>query len=1083
MKKLLPLFFLCTIVVVAQKGGSKTTFPDNATIHMWQQFDVNRINATISSAGPYADYLKTYSSGLEWPKGSGKTAIFTAGMWIIGKHRPTGGLRTAVMDYTTEYQSGPINSTFNTLTNDSSVAADPNDLKFRVYKINKGDNASNNQDYAQWPADLGAPYHDNNKNGVWDPETDRPRLIGDQTLWTVYNDLNTPARRSSGMTNPLGIEVHASYFGYDSFELLRNIMFIRWRIINKNDAAYDSVYIGMWDDIDLGDANDDLVGSDPFFDLIYTYNGDNDDYGITGYGMQPPACGFMFLQGPMVPGGPDDSARFENRFIHGFRNLRSTASIAIMKSYQPYQDPPLGNVLFSLHAHNFMRGVDAKGSPIINPHTQDTTTFMFSGDPVTGTGWLQTDLLPPRDNRSIISSGPFTLAEGDTQEIIGAFVIAQGIDRLHSITELRRTAEAARMAYRNGFQPAPTGSVTRIAETDSTVTVKFTASVGNIPAAYSRISVYSPDTLGFFTKLFMFDDGSGDDAAANDGIFTKIFTVQRSPHPHTIDLTIFEVTKSNRWNQISRFNTTSIRAVDPVIHSDNLNNDGAVNAGETVRFGLSIKNTTHFTHYAVTLSAEVNSASRTLRFAQIEPSGTVTSTYVNDDPASFLSFTVPLNYKQNTYTVHLAIADSFGNQWRDSVVFPVTKIQPNVPIVQQTSGKSNARFEIVVTNPSAVKNHLYEIYGIDVIGHPSLTTYGIKDSATGMVLAEQVPAVLSQNDSPSLPEYDGFKVLITSIETRVTVSEEFSGPYAKWFSPAIIFDTNGTYSTVHYSDVPDIRVRFSVPLGYTDVNTNGKFDPGEPYVTDSTNAAGSQRAHFYRQESGLPATMHYIGYIPVPFTVHDVSGETERQLTVVVNDRDKNSQWDAVPQNSTARNTIYVFSETYDPSGAQYDSTKGGIDLSHSLRSNVPLPLYYRLDMISVAGIEPLKSAGPWDVRNSHPFSSRDRFVFNPTVLTGIPAGRSTPAAFSLEQNFPNPFNPHTTIQYTLPERMHVRLSVYNILGQHVTTVVNDVRNGGFHSVQWNGKNDLGISVASGLYFYHITAGQFTAARKMLMIR
>jgi hypothetical protein len=502
-----------------------------------------------------------------------------------------------------------------------------------------------------------------------------------------------------------------------------------------------------------------------------------------------------------------------------------------------------------------------------------------------------------------------------------------------------------------------------------------------------------------------------------------------------------------------------------------------------VRFGLSIKNNTHFTHYAVTLSAEVNSASRTLRFAQIDPSGTVSSSYAINDPASYLSFTVPLNYAQNSYTVHLALTDSFGNRWRDSVVFPVTKIQPNVPIVQQTSGKSNARFDIVVTNPSAVKNHLYEIYGIDVIGHPSLTTYGIKDSTTGTVLAEQIPAVLSQNVSPNLPEYDGFKVLIKSIETRVTVSEEFSDPYAKWFSPVILFDTIGTYSTVHFSDVPDIRVRFSVPLGYTDVNTNGKFDPGEPYVTDSTNAAGSQRAYFYRQESGLPATMHYTGYIPVPFTVHDVSGETERQLTVVVNDRDKNSQWDAVPQNSTARNTIYVLSETYDPTGAQYDSTKGGADLSHSLRSNVPLPFYYRLDMISVAGIEPLKSAGPWDVRNSHPFSSRDKFVFNPTVLTGITPGHSTPAAFSLEQNYPNPFNPVTTIRYTVPERTHVRLSVYNILGQYVATVVNDMQSEGFHAVQWNGKNDGGISVASGLYFYHITAGQFTAARKMLMIR
>lgn len=1080
---ILALACVMAVPLFAQKSIFRTAASDNSTVKMWQQFDGNRINATISSAGPFADYQKTNSSGLEWPKGSRKTAVYTAGFWVVGKHRPTDSLRSASMMYLTEFQPGPINGVFNTTSNDPSAAADPSLQKYRVYKISKGDTEFSNPDYADWPGDLGAPYIDVNNNGVWDKGIDTPRLIGDQTLWSVFNDMNMASRPSVSTTAPMGLEVQATYFGYDQVEDLRDIMFVSWKVINKSDADYDSVHFSIYSDTDMGDANDDAIGSDSLRHMIYTFNGDNDDAGISGYGLHPPACGYTFLRGPYIPGISSDRAIINGRIVAGYKNLRSTSAFGLLKSISGYHDPSMGTEAFSTQASFLQQGRNLFGQPVINPVTGLPSKYSYSGDPVSDTGWLFTDYSQPHDIRTLISSGPFTLAQGDTQEIICAFLIAQGTDRMNSITKLRNSAEAAYNLYSAGFPPAPTALITPVTHSDSTVTMKFFTDVNDIPAVYSKITVYSPDTFGYVSKQMLFDDGTGDDIAAHDGVFTKSFTVPRSPYPHMIDLTLYELDLSTRWNKIAKFGTTELRAVDPVIHSDNLNHDGAVNAGETVRFGITIKNNTHFTHHALVVSAEVNSESRTLHFAQIAPSETVTSTYDNDDPASYLSFTVPLNYTQNTYTVNIAIADSFGNLWRDSAVFPVTAIQPNVPIVEQTSGKSNARFDIAVTNPSAIKDHLYEIYGIDVIGSPSKTTYGIKDSTAGVVLAEHLPAVLSQNISPTLPEYDGFKVLINSIETRLTVDDEYSGHLTKWFTPVILIDSNGTYSTVHFSDVPDIRIRFSEPLSYTDVNTNGVFDPGEPYVTDSTNAGGSQRAYFYRQESGLPSSMHFTGYIPVPFAVYAVTGEAERQLTVVINDRDKNSQWDALPNTSTARNTVMVFNETYDPTGVQYDSSKGGTDLSFSLRSNIPLPLYYRLELTSVAGTAPLSSAGIWDVRNSHPFTSRDRFVFNPTVLTGIREEEFLPAAFALDQNFPNPFNPGTTIRFAVPVRTNVKLSVYNILGQRVATLVNEAKNEGFHSVYWSGKSDGGFSVASGLYFYHITTGTYTATRKMLLIK
>lgn len=80
------------------------------------------------------------------------------------------------------------------------------------------------------------------------------------------------------------------------------------------------------------------------------------------------------------------------------------------------------------------------------------------------------------------------------------------------------------------------------------------------------------------------------------------------------------------------------------------------------------------------------------------------------------------------------------------------------------------------------------------------------------------------------------------------------------------------------------------------------------------------------------------------------------------------------------------------------------------------------------------------------------------------------PDAFALEQNYPNPFNPTTTLRYALPKSSHVTLSIHNVLGQRVATVRNDVQGPGVHDVVWNGLNDSGTQVASGVYFYRMEA-------------
>ncbi len=85
--------------------------------------------------------------------------------------------------------------------------------------------------------------------------------------------------------------------------------------------------------------------------------------------------------------------------------------------------------------------------------------------------------------------------------------------------------------------------------------------------------------------------------------------------------------------------------------------------------------------------------------------------------------------------------------------------------------------------------------------------------------------------------------------------------------------------------------------------------------------------------------------------------------------------------------------------------------------------------------------------------------------------------------NFPNPFNPETTISFSIPTDGHVELAVYNIRGQKVRTLVNSTMDTGSHSVVWDGMDESRKSVASGVYFYKITAENETLVRKMLMMK
>jgi len=117
----------------------------------------------------------------------------------------------------------------------------------------------------------------------------------------------------------------------------------------------------------------------------------------------------------------------------------------------------------------------------------------------------------------------------------------------------------------------------------------------------------------------------------------------------------------------------------------------------------------------------------------------------------------------------------------------------------------------------------------------------------------------------------------------------------------------------------------------------------------------------------------------------------------------------------------------------------------------------------------PYFTAGYVDIKSATDAGEEDEFIL--------------PNEYSLAQNNPNPFNPSTKIQFELPRAGHIRLTVFNVLGQTVRTLCDEKLPGGKHSVIFDGKNNNGGKIASGIYFYRLEAGDFTQSKKMILLK
>ncbi len=274
-------------------------------------------------------------------------------------------------------------------------------------------------------------------------------------------------------------------WAFDKQNAFGDMMFFKFSMINKSGKNIDSAHVAFWADIDIGDAQN-LVGCDTTLSLGYMYKNQPDAV----YGANPPAIGYDFFQGPIVP-SPGDTANVSGRKEPGFKNLPMTSFIKYIGGGPPrFSDPEIAEEIY-----NYMKGFDKLGDPIIDPTTGQASKFWHTGDPLTGTGWLD-DL--HADKRFLISSGPFALAVSDTQEVVGAIIIAQGNTGVESVELLKRNDKGAQIAYENNFvspslPPAPL--VTVYPDTASILLVWDSAA-----EAYSSLDGVATDSGGNLTQ-------------------------------------------------------------------------------------------------------------------------------------------------------------------------------------------------------------------------------------------------------------------------------------------------------------------------------------------------------------------------------------------------------------------------------------------------------------------------------------------------------------------------------------------------------------------------------------------------------
>jgi hypothetical protein len=776
-------------------------------------------------------------------------------------------------------------------------------------------------------------------------------------------------------------------------------------------------------------------------------------------------------------------------------------------SGSPFADPPFGTPEAARQWFNWMQGLLPRtGGSFIHPSMPNQPTkFWMDGDPVANTGRLDLGVSSaPGDRRMGPSIGPFMLLPGQSKDVAIAVASSIGSSNIKSVAVLRSYARAARTMYEGIMASAPP---------------KLTASVSYPNATQARVQIVADGrptsaqviTTQIFrqtgepvTVLPLFDDGFHSDGAANDGIWGNSVTLDREQTALRVNATTVDsLQRTFNWERMyDKLTVSGPLRLEYRVVSDNLNNDGIVNWGENIRYGISIVNTTPFVLGGIVLAPLFQTETKFIRRNGRMPGGLDSMIYNPNDTLSYFSFTTPDSSEKH---IPFLITDSLYNAWRYSLTFPIQpmKYKQHRTEAMRAAGNADGEFNVLVVDLERIRPDRYVIRIVDSINAAGETGFTLKDSTDGRILLFNHP--LPDSLGHTIHVTDGFKVLLNHIAKpgmknwdiphgirRWTWTnadglrlEGFNGAmgmgYRNWFSS----------SSVRPAKLHNVLIK----LAATDVNGN---------LLNPNDTTASYGYRYLRRANAPPAQPEFAPFIinsgsgyafqdyrrgSVPFSAYDLEaggrrlmvGFLENNVPAGLVDGKYWPPYIGQPIINTSedgpREFFFIFSVPY------------SVTPNPSLQVDIQgatTPLMWFGTPNRRFNDRGFQQNDEFLILASHVLSSEDVWVFS---LDSI-AQNFLPTTFALSQNFPNPFNPTTTINYKLPVESKVTMKVYNILGQQVATLVDATQVLGFYSVQWNSRNASDNAVATGVYFYRIEAKSvgnrgnvFTQVKKMLLLR
>ncbi len=576
MKRLISISFLLAIgLFISQssfadkyKGASKSTYSGKANARSAAgclpgksatDLDLNNVRARINTGGDMWWDLQTKAE-YYIPKNSTKTSMYSAALWMGGVD-VNGQLKGAFQRYRgdgNDYWPGP-------LSKDGKAAVDLEtcteyDKHFVItrrevdlFRLWFADPASY-PDYTvpdiikNWPAhgDLAknqslylAPFKDVDGDGYYDyAQGDYPYyditnelcgsaeptmegngilvdqvLKGDQTLWWVFNDNGNIHTESKG--NAIGTEIRAQAFAFSTNDVINNMTFYTYEIINRSTYRLTETYFSQWVDTDLGYAYDDYVGCDVKRGLGYCYNGKAVDGSGTpeAYGSQPPAIGVDFFQGPyMDPDGLDnpkfgldsaghyvqlcdesingvnfddgikDNERFGmRRFLYHNNtdpNPNKTDPDLAAEYYQMLKGIWKDGTKMQYGGDAYSLGTYGPAADFMFPDETDPCNWGTGGQPPNGPKKWTEQGNPPGDRRFMQSAGPFTLEPGAVNYItVGIpWARASSGDPFASVELLRTVDDKCQALFDNCFKvlDGPDAPEVTIQELDKEIIIYLT---------------------------------------------------------------------------------------------------------------------------------------------------------------------------------------------------------------------------------------------------------------------------------------------------------------------------------------------------------------------------------------------------------------------------------------------------------------------------------------------------------------------------------------------------------------------------------------------------------------------------------